>query len=255
MFQVAATLSLAKDNNTEASFPNLEEHLINLNIDNFHNPKLNHANEYKNLNIFKFLKQDKPIANTKIYNFPFHYEKINLNSEHLIIDGYFQSEKYFIKNEQYIREKFSIDDFIIDYINKKYNNVLQQTTTSIHVRRGDYLKLNQYHPTMNLDYFKNGIDLTKLKTKNYIVFSDDIEWCKTKFLGNRFIFIENEKDYIEMYLMSLCDNNIISNSTFSWWSSWLNPNESKTVISPKKWFGKMIEHSDSDIIPSKWLRI
>jgi len=49
-------------------------------------------------------------------------------------------------------------------------------------------------------------------------------------------FIENEKDYIEIYLMSLCNNNIISNSSYSWWGAYLNKNKNKKIVSPSKWF-------------------
>jgi hypothetical protein len=55
--------------------------------------------------------------------------------------------------------------------------------------------------------------------------------------------------------MSLCDNNIISNSSFSWWGAWLNNNKNKTVIGPKKWFGSSIQHNTNDIIPESWIKI
>ena len=255
MFQVAATLSLAKDNNTEASFPNLISHLNYLNEEKEYNPKLDYSNEYVNLNIFKNLKNENTLNKTKVINFPFQFKNIPLEENDIEINGFFQSEKYFINNEEYITNRFCIKDDVLNIIKAKYNNILSYKTTSIHVRRGDYLKLNQHHPSLNLDYFINAIDLTKSSTEKYIIFSDDIEWCKTKFIGNKFIFVENEKDYVEMYLMSLCNNNIISNSSFSWWGAWLNNNKDKLTISPKQWFGIMIKEDDSDIIPEKWIKI
>ena len=56
-------------------------------------------------------------------------------------------------------------------------------------------------------------------------------------------------------LMSLCDNNIIANSSFSWWGAWLNNNDNKKVIAPKKWFGSEANYDDSDIIPESWVRV
>ena len=68
------------------------------------------------------------------------------------------------------------------------------------------------------------------------MFSDDIDWCKENFKQSNITFIENETDYIDLFIMSLCNNNIIANSTFSWWGAWLNSNENKKVVCPSSWF-------------------
>ena len=255
MFQIAATLSIAKDNNTQAIFPNLKKHLNYLNEEKTHNPSLNYADQYHFLNIFKKLNCWDQNISLKIYNFPFHYENLKIENPNCEINGFFQSEKYFINNKDYIKYVFTIDEFILNKLQNTYKNVLDCNSTSLHIRRGDYLKLKNHHPLQNMDYFKNAIELTKQNTEKYVVFSDDIEWCKSKFQGNRFIFIENERDYVELYLMSLCKNNIISNSSFSWWGAWLNSNENRVIISPKQWFGQYIKENDSDIIPQNWKRI
>ena len=60
---------------------------------------------------------------------------------------------------------------------------------------------------------------------------------------------------MDLYIMSQCKNNIIANSTFSWWAAWLNKNENKKVIAPKTWFGPKINHNTSDLIPNNWEKI
>jgi hypothetical protein len=56
-----------------------------------------------------------------------------------------------------------------------------------------------------------------------------------------------------MYLMSLCKDNITSNSTFSWWASYLNPNQNKNIYTPRTWF--IHSHSNEDILPPEWIKI
>ena len=88
---------------------------------------------------------------------------------------------------------------------------------------------------------------------NILVFSDDIQWCKDNLKFDNLHFIENQSDILDMYLISMCNNNVICNSTFSWWGAWINSNLDRKVISPVKWLGENI--NTSDIIPSEWIKI
>ena len=91
--------------------------------------------------------------------------------------------------------------------------------------------------------------------ENFIIFSDDIKWCKNNFIGDKFTFIEGEKDYIDLWLMSLCNHNIIANSSFSWWGAWLNQNPNKKVIAPINWFGPEKKLNPKDIYCKNWIKI
>ena len=251
LFQIAATKSISIDMDVDCSFPNLEDHLNYLNRDSIHNPKLNYSFDY-NI-IFNNLKTDYP-KTSKVINFPFHYDNVQLPNEDIVIKGFFQSEKYFLHNRKSILDFFNFNE-VNRKVRDKYKSILDSKLTSIHVRRGDYVRHPNHHPTQSIEYYNKSIDLLSNKTDKFVVFSDDIEWCKHNFNIPNVIYIENEKDYIEMYLMSLCDNNIISNSSFSWWGAWLNTNENKTVIAPNKWFGSAINENTNDIIPKEWIKI
>jgi len=109
-------------------------------------------------------------------------------------------------------------------------------TVSLHIRRGDYLRTQDHHPVCSLDYYMDALSKFRDKEYKFIVFSDDVDWCRNNF-NEDFIFTEGNTDYEDMWLMSLCDHNIIANSSFSWWGAWLNDNPNKRVIAPKKWFG------------------
>ena len=56
-------------------------------------------------------------------------------------------------------------------------------------------------------------------------------------------------------MMQFSDHNIISNSSFSWWAAWLNNNDKKRIISPKKenWLGEFYAHYNmTDLLPETW---
>ena len=252
MFQMAATLSMSIEKNDTYSFPNLFDQLNYLNNDLMYNPGLNYANDY--LKIFKYVNTSPINGSPIIINFPFHYEKIEFNFDSVIIDGFFQSEKYFKNNKKEILKFFNFGDVCDTYVKNKYN-YQNLKTTSIHVRRGDYLKYPNHHPPQSIEYYNNSIDVLKNDTDLFLIFSDDIIWCKENIKLNNAIYIENEKDYNELYLMTLCDNNIISNSSFSWWGAWLNKKPNKTVIGPKIWFGNAINEKTNDIIPEDWIKL
>lgn len=253
LFQIAATKSMAIDLGVECSFPNLINHYHFLNSDNYYNPDLKHSLEYQEMfSNLQYSQQNQPLP---LIEFPFEYIKIHPPKDDFIISGYFQSEKYFKHNKEQIIDFLKIPKTIDDYINQKYGNLLKQKTTSIHVRRGDYLKLQNHHPILDIDYYKKSISLLENDTDTFIVFSNDIEWCKNNFGFIDPVYIENEKDYVEIYLMGLCNNNIIANSSFSLWAATMNQNENKKVIAPKNWFGPAITYNTVDVLSEKWIKI
>lgn len=257
LFQIAAAKSIAIDTNNDCSFPNLISHLQYLNSDNTYNPNLTHSHEY--MQIFKNLKHSPITHNLNEYvylmEFPFEFVEPKDIKQHTLINGFFQSEKYFKHNREAILDYLDFSFISKDYISEKYDFINTVRTTSIHVRRGDYVNHPNHHPTQSIEYYMKGVDIVKSETDLFVIFSDDIEWCKKNLKLEKVLYIEGEKDYIELYLMSLCDNNIISNSSFSWWGAWLNKNPMKKVIGPLKWFGAAIQHNTGDILPENWIKI
>lgn len=172
------------------------------------------------------------------YNEPnFHYNEIPAFRE-VDLYGYFQTEKYFKHCELEIRELFEPSDEIQKKINKEYGNILKKNTCAIHIRRDDYLKLSNYHTNLSMHYYNNAI--AKMKSDWYLVFSDDIEWCKNKIHGDKVVYVNTEDDVLDFFIMSQCKKFVIANSSFSWWASYLSKHPDKEVIAPRKdqWFGK-----------------
>ena len=150
---------------------------------------------------------------------------------------------------------FRPDVDIVKYIDTKYGDILnKEETISIHIRRGDYLEKEDRHPVCRMEYYQAAIEyIDTFNSPIFIIFSDDIEWCKKHFIGDNYIFIQDEEDYIDLYLMSLCKHNIIANSSFSWWGAWLNKNINKKVIAPQNWFGVNKRLPTQDIYCEEWI--
>lgn len=174
----------------------------------------------------------------------------------LSLIGFFQSEKYFKHCKQEIRKYFTLKKKWVKYINKKYPQ-LKEKTCAIHVRRGDYVDYPDYHPPQPLSYYENAVKELFGKNFKYIHFvvcSDDIGWCKNNLKFPKMTFVEGENDIIDMYIMSMCGDNVISNSSFSWWSAWLNQNQNK-VVAPNNWFGPKKPQDTKDLYCDHWIRL
>jgi len=190
----------------------------------------------------------------EIYEEPFyHYQKIPYRKhQDLVIRGYFQSYKYI--NRDLVLDQFSFSPQILNFLKSNYSEIQNSNYTSIHVRRGDYLKLPYKHPFCGLRYYKKAIKLIG-KNEKFVVTSDDIQWCKKHLKLSNVIFIENTSPIIDMCIQSLCKNNIISNSSFSWWAAYLNKNNNKVVIAPSYWFGFNFKVNTKDLLPESYIII
>lgn len=176
----------------------------------------------------------------------------------ILLDGYWQSEKYF----SHCREE------VLKALGYKWIPVFPETC-AIHVRRGDYLMYPDKHPAVTNDYIVEAIQEIAKRTdvKRFLFFSDDIGWCKVFaqfYLPQKlhdaceWAFSQGLSDQEDLELMSSCQHQIISNSTFSWWAAWLGQNSDKVVVSPHEdnWFGPGNKHLDvSDLIPERWIKI
>lgn len=179
------------------------------------------------------------------------------NSFLYYFDGYWQSDYYITQIDNWrslFIPKQEIPNSIRDYLNL----ILTKESVSIHIRRGDYFSsqyINRYGVCTE-EYYLRAIELITTQIKNclFIIFSDDLEWVKYNIkLPLNSILIKNEKinSFWYIYLMSQCKHNIISNSTFSWWGAFFNNNDSKMVLSPKKW----LLDSDKTIALESWIKI
>lgn len=193
----------------------------------------------------------------------------NFNPEYLVSNSYkirfyyggWHSEKYFspIKNQI-----FKCFEFKIYNQDSRFNNMLKSiiecNSVSIHVRRGDYLdpvNFTTFGSVCTLEYFLKAIDKMNSLIPNpqYFVFTNDEVWVEQNFPSENLIIVDINKSlnsWKDMFLISKCKNHINSNSSFSWWGSWLNSNENKIVITPKYFINNRYFQ---DIYPEKWIKL
>lgn len=261
MFQFAGTYGIAKKLGYNVSFPieNIDEIKIEHFLDGVNRECIFDIPKVFKLNN-KILKPKEEILSQVQYTIPephFHYSEEYLNiPDGCDLQGYFQSEKYFKHVEEEIRELFIFKDEIKETANKLFPT-FENETVSIHLRRGDYINQQQFHPVCPPEYYVNALQNFTNKNYHFIIFSDDIEYCKELFEDQENIHYINNKDpYIDMCLMSMCDHNIIANSSFSWWGAYLNKNENKQVIAPKQWFGPFYQNTKTDdLYCNNWIKI
>jgi hypothetical protein len=159
------------------------------------------------------------------------------------IEGYCTKIEYFEKIRPQLLEVFSLKGSFSKQASKILDKIKDSNSVSIHIRRGDYLGID-FFKIIPLEYYLTAINLISKKIENpeFFVFSDDIEWAKTNLkVSNKINFVnidrdEDNTDIEEFFLMKNCKYNIIANSSFSWWASYLNDYERKIAIAPKKWY-------------------
>lgn len=259
LFQIANVIAYKHliDNNKEIIFK-YEDNLHN----NFNLPRKTYWNS--------LFKNQFNVINDNEYNqinfFPIHervwhknfintYMKVPFNIQ---FRGYFQSFRYYDEN---IRK--TMRDYI--YSNKEllakakdlYKEIKQSLDVtnddeliSVHIRRTDYVLSSDQHYNLPIDYYKQALETANIK--KIVVFSDDIEWCRNNF--NRDIYNYDKIHYvdindvaIEFLLMSLFKNNIIANSTFSLWASYISDYNDKMIIAPKQWLAIKLNVDHSEI--------
>lgn len=262
MFQFSSALGIAKKRGYGVAFPieNCSRFMTNGPID----PKTGQTTKVKcdlldcfdiPVSYFKPDSEINPISSYSEGNFKFNPEVLSL-PPHTDLWGYFQDERYFKDDRDLI---FSVFKFKKEYEKSALEFisgiVSGHQKVSLHVRRGDYTLYPQHHPVCTKDYYHSAMGKFIGEKTKFLIFSDDIEWCRGEFIGDQFIFVDSGSPYTDLKIMTLCDHHIIANSSYSWWGAWLNTNENKRVIAPSRWFGSAINKDSSEIYCNGWEKI
>ena len=229
---------------------------------------------FSNMKPFLISELPQPIHVIREKGFPYKElsvkEMVNRN---VMIYGYFQSYKYFQENYAIIYRMLNIEKMKTDLLNNlnlsspEYLDL--ENTVSMHFRIGDYKKIQDFHPLATYDYYERSLQYFKLihpnKEFNILYFCEDCDIDDVVIIINKLVDkfpsynfkrgTNTLEDWQQMLLMSCCHHNIIANSSFSWWSAYLNTNADKIVCYPSVWFGQVANNDTRDLCPPQWVRV
>lgn len=250
LFQYAALVGIAKNRNFDFCIPDHSKAVV---FEDSNGRALHHhlqkCFEMSYLNGRYGLVDGDEV---ELHQHEFCEELFNECPDNVTLHGHFESYRYFENVETLLRKDLTFKGEIKEVADNfhKENNI--QNAVSITVRRGDFLLYTDCHPVCDALYYHKCIQEIG-SDRQYIIISDDIEWCKNQeiFSGNNFYFVDKTpngilKQYYDMCVSSLCDDFIISNSTFAWWISWMGESKNKKVYMPEPWFGPTYGEWDTE---------
>jgi hypothetical protein len=187
--------------------------------------------------------------------------------EHIALKGKYETFKYIgdTLREKMINIVYSNEDIMYpayykyrDILNYFGDNTKDDDMVSLHIRRADYSSpssspSSSYNYNLPMSYYADALRI--VNKKKVVIFSNDIEWCINNFrdclsplaaLADYNIYYVSSKIFseeelgsraeIEFVLMSMFKNNIIANSYYSLWASFISYYKTKMVVAPKRWY-------------------
>lgn len=266
LFQVFTLIAASLENKTPFYFTSYKPDEVSPHDDNSKRPT--YWNNFLN-SLNKFVKPRENTQGSQLIQekkpFSFHPFSISTGQK-TVLFGYFQSYKYFDQHYNSILKFCKIPQQIL-IIKDEFKILLERNNcqlVSIHFRIGDYAYSKGAHTILSMDYYVKAIEKltrlipsTKLKfiifgeKQNESILNDHLKTLEMHFSNHSFLFCPFEiDDWKQMLLMANCDHNIIANSTFSWWSAYLNDNPNKKVITPI--WKHNNENIHKDLIPISW---
>ncbi|WAC93378.1 alpha-1,2-fucosyltransferase [Mycobacterium sp. Aquia_213] len=226
LFQIAATIGLARDHDDRYGFP-----------------RWPYEGEFALNGCFYDSLPEGPM-----YQEPnFHYDRIPY-APNLQLRGFFQSERYFAAHAEYVRT-------VLTPLHAREIEELEGTA-SLQVRRGDYVYLQPKHPLVPMSFYEKAMDHLRAQgTRGFLIFSDDLDWCRSQAWPVDATVIPNLAVREQFSMTMACEHHILGNSSFSWWTAWLDRKPDKIVIAPEAWFGADFrdEFPTRDLLPPQWI--
>lgn len=278
LFQIFAIIAYSIQHGQPFVFPYQDFLTVGIKRQTYWNTFLNSLKQFTVINPRYGLSNILLHNFNKIYWNQHEYKElpVSVSNQNIMFDGYFQSYKYFEKYEKNIfslirleaQQKSIAEEFSIYCDDKNTYNI------SMHFRLGDYKHIQHCHNILPIEYYKKSLEYiinnTQLNIKNkkfrvlFFCEREDNEYVFSQInslmsisSNIEFMKVDDEiPDWKQLLIMSLCNSNIIANSTFSWWGAYFGNKNNRIVTYPSQWFGPTLNHNSiDDMFPLNWIKI
>ena len=178
-------------------------------------------------------------------------------ADHTEIQGYFQSEKYY-SDKALVKSWYSFRREIVHSVESLFPESFLEDAVSISLRLDkDYANTREYFPLYQPSYYRRGLKHAAV-TGPVLVLADRPDLAKTfiaSIVGNDCILVEGLSPHQQLYLMTRCRANVITNSTFAWWGAWLNLRDDRIIVAPSAWCRPGVPNAISNILPDEWVKL
>jgi hypothetical protein len=230
------------------------------------------------LSTLKLFTNARMMSNVQIVDEPLYYSVVPNNQHNIMLTGYFQNPAYFKEYYKPICRMIRLDEQK-EKIKEIMPDIDFNNSISMHFRQGDYLLFPDHYKILTYEYYKNSLnhilkerrkrrdrkETEEKEVSQVLYFCEDgdllqvidiIKQLKEVYPPVEFTRAPSDlEDWQQLLMMSCCQDNIIANSTFSWWGAYFNSNFEKIVCSPAQWFGPKINIKMEELLPEEWIKI
>ena len=293
LFMYASAYAMSKELgrklliDNESSFystKNISDYLLN----NFNITSEIASDNKKFKSLYGYLKR-KFLLKTDLFrrNKLFYIEKKNIDKitnynddfknkffdNNMYVEGYFESEKYFLNYKKSLANEFKFKNPNIYQNNLHFDNISKSNSVALCIRQNRFIeginnnnevnrKKSWNYTLEQIEYINKSVQIIKSKISNtkFFLWSNDFQNLESNFFNFDYqnINLNNVNDSIDksilgLYLLTNCKHYVVTGSSFNWWGAWLSTNQNKIIIRPS--YFKNFKFNNEDLWPENWLSV
>ena len=293
LFMYASAYAMSKELSRKLLIDNESSFYSNKNISDYLLNNFNITSEIasdskKFKSLYGYLKR-KFLLKTDLFrrNKLFYIEKKNIDKitnynddfknkffdNNMYVEGYFESEKYFLNYKRSLSNEFKFKNPDIYKNNLYFDNISKSNSVALCIRQNRFIEGTNNNNEVNrkkswnytleqIEYINKSVRIIKSKISNakFFLWSNDFQNLESNFFDFDYqnINLNNVNDNIDktilgLYLLTNCKHYVVTGSSFNWWGAWLSANQNKIIIRPSHF--KNFTFNNKDLWPENWLSV